>query len=191
VVEYLFAPAQLTKEVSAKADSIARKIINELGMVGLLAVEMFVTRENEVLVNEIAPRPHNRGHHTIEANTVSQYEQHLRAILDLPLGDTSSGMPAAMVNLLGQEGYSGPALYEGLNEVLAMQGVYVHLYGKFNTKPFRKMGHVTIVDKDVESLKKKVNFVKRTSGSFHEKPIVEIIMGNQTGGHERAAEFPG
>jgi 5-(carboxyamino)imidazole ribonucleotide synthase len=129
-------------------------------MVGLLAVEMFVTRTGEVLVNEMAPRPHNSGHQTLEANTTSQYEQHLRAILNLPLGDTSIIHPSAMVNLLGAEGFSGLAKYSGLEKVLGMPGVHVHLYGKKLTKPFRKMGHVTIVDADRDSLKKKAKFVK-------------------------------
>ena len=131
-------------------------------MVGLLAVEMFVTKEHNVLVNEIAPRPHNSGHQTIEANVTSQYQQHLRAILNLPLGDTSVNHPSAMVNLLGEEGFSGQAKYNGLEEVLALPGVYVHLYGKKLTKPFRKMGHVTIIDSNIENLKKKANFVKQT-----------------------------
>lgn len=160
LVEYLFAPAQLKKGVAEKADAIARKVINELGMVGLLAVEMFVTKEGDVLVNEIAPRPHNSGHQTIEANITSQYEQHLRAILNLPLGDTSIVMNSAMVNILGEPNYTGLAQYEGLNEVLKLAGAHVHLYGKKLTKPFRKMGHVTIVDNDMESLKKKAKFVK-------------------------------
>lgn len=160
LVEYLFAPAQLKKSVAAKADAIARKVITELGMVGLLAVEMFVTKEEEVLVNEIAPRPHNSGHQTIEANVTSQYEQHLRAILNLPLGDTTIVMNSAMVNILGEPKYTGLAQYEGLNEVLKVAGAHVHLYGKKLTKPFRKMGHVTIVDNDMESLKKKAKFVK-------------------------------
>jgi 5-(carboxyamino)imidazole ribonucleotide synthase len=160
LVEYLFAPAQLKKGVAEKADAIARKVISELGMVGLLAVEMFVTSEGDVLVNEIAPRPHNSGHQTIEANITSQYEQHLRAILNLPLGDTSIVMSSAMVNILGEPNYTGLAQYEGLNEVLKLAGAHVHLYGKKLTKPFRKMGHVTIVDNDMESLKKKAKFVK-------------------------------
>jgi 5-(carboxyamino)imidazole ribonucleotide synthase len=112
------------------------------------------------LVNEIAPRPHNSGHQTIEANYTSQYQQHLRAILNLELGDTRMRVPSAMVNLLGEEGYTGMAKYEGLEKVLQKEGVYIHLYGKKLTKPFRKMGHLTIVDPDIESLKKKVNFVK-------------------------------
>jgi 5-(carboxyamino)imidazole ribonucleotide synthase len=162
LVEYLFAPAAITENVLIEADNIARKVIHDLEMVGVLAVEMFVTKEGKVLVNEIAPRPHNSGHQTIEANVTSQYEQHLRCILGLPLGDTTIIGPSAMVNLLGEEGHSGPARYQGFAEVLGMPGVHVHLYGKHFTKPFRKMGHVTIMDADEESLKKKTNFVKNT-----------------------------
>jgi 5-(carboxyamino)imidazole ribonucleotide synthase len=160
LVEYLFSPAQLAPSTERLADGLARKIVEELGMVGPLAVEMFVTRDGHVLVNEIAPRPHNSGHQTIEGNVTSQYEQHLRAILNLPLGDTSCLHPSAMVNLLGEEGHTGPARFSGLEEVLAISGAYVHLYGKAMTKPFRKMGHVTIIDPDMGSLKKKANFVK-------------------------------
>lgn len=162
LVEYLFSPAQLDSTVLNKADTIARSVIQELAMVGLLAVEMFVTKNGEVLVNEIAPRPHNSGHQTIEANVTSQYEQHLRAIAGLPLGNTELIQPSAMVNLLGEAGYSGEALYQGFEEVLSVKGVHVHLYGKKLTKPFRKMGHVTILDNDLESLKQKANFVKET-----------------------------
>lgn len=162
LVEYLFSPAQLPEEISNEARKIAEHIIRSLGLVGLLAVEMFVTKDGKVLVNEIAPRPHNSGHQTIEANVTSQYEQHLRAILGLPPGDTSCIAHSAMVNLLGEEGYSGLAKYEGLHEVLSLSGVHVHLYGKKQTKPFRKMGHVTLIDADLESLKKKANFVKQT-----------------------------
>lgn len=162
LVEYLFAPARLGGHVLQAADEIARKVIKQLNMVGLLAVEMFVTKEDEVLVNEVAPRPHNSGHQTIEANTTSQYEQHLRSIIGLPLGDTSLLIPSAMVNLLGEPGYTGPAKYQGFEEVVKVPGVHVHLYGKKLTKPFRKMGHVTIIDQNIESLKEKTNFVKQT-----------------------------
>ncbi|MFZ5972232.1 MAG: 5-(carboxyamino)imidazole ribonucleotide synthase [Bacteroidota bacterium] len=162
LVEYLFAPAEISDRIRLQAEDIARKVVQELNMVGLLAVEMFVTKTGEVLVNEVAPRPHNSGHQTIEGNVTSQYQQHLRAILGLPLGDTRLLLPSAMVNLLGEDSFEGPARYEGLQEVLNLSGAYVHLYGKKKTKPFRKMGHVTIVDADVESLKKKVNFVKQT-----------------------------
>ncbi len=160
MVEYLFSPAEISSSVAKMADDIARKVAEKIQIVGLLAVEMFVTKQGDVLVNEIAPRPHNSGHQTIEANVTSQYEQHLRAILNLPFGDTSILLPSAMVNLLGEEGYSGQAIYEGMKEVLAIEGAHIHLYGKKRTKPFRKMGHVTIVDADIESLRKKANFVK-------------------------------
>ena len=162
LVEFLFSPADLPANILKEADNIARKVILKLGMVGLLAVEMFVTKTGDVLVNEVAPRPHNSGHQTIEANVTSQYEQHLRAILNLPLGDTSLILPSAMVNILGEPGYSGLAKYEGFEEIAAVPGVHLHLYGKQLTKPFRKMGHITIVDRDVESLKKKATFVKNT-----------------------------
>jgi 5-(carboxyamino)imidazole ribonucleotide synthase len=162
LVEYLFAPAQISHDVTIQAEKIASDIITKLDMVGLLAVEMFVTKTGAVLVNEIAPRPHNSGHQTIEANVTSQYEQHLRAILNLPLGDTALLSASAMVNLLGEPGYNGPALYQGFEEVTAISGVHVHLYGKKITKPFRKMGHVTIIDRDLENLKKKATFVKET-----------------------------
>ena len=110
----------------------------------------------------MAPRPHNSGHQSIEGNITSQFEQHLRAIFDLPLGDTAIRVPAAMVNLLGEAGYTGATRYEGLTEVLKMSGVHLHLYGKNTTKPFRKMGHVTITDLDAEKLMEKANFVKAT-----------------------------
>jgi 5-(carboxyamino)imidazole ribonucleotide synthase len=162
LVEYLFAPADLPEAIVQEADAIAKTIITKLNMVGLLAVEMFVTKDGNVLVNEIAPRPHNSGHQTIEANITSQYEQHLRAILNLPLGDTTLVLPSAMVNLLGEAGYSGLAKYEGFHEVAKLPGVHVHLYGKRITKPFRKMGHVTIVDSDITRLKNTADFVKQT-----------------------------
>jgi 5-(carboxyamino)imidazole ribonucleotide synthase len=162
LVEYLFSPASISPSVQQRADQIARQVIEELKMVGLLAVEMFVTREGQVLVNEAAPRPHNSGHQTIEANITSQYEQHLRCLLGLPLGDTDVLIPSAMVNLLGEAGFEGPARYEGFEEVVNVSGVHVHLYGKRNTKPFRKMGHVTIIDKDLHRLREKAEYVKRT-----------------------------
>ncbi len=162
LVEYLFAPAYLAGNVLQEADRIARKVIKSLNMVGLLAVEMFVTKNGEVLVNEVAPRPHNSGHQSIEANVTSQYEQHLRAIFNLPLGACNTLLPSAMVNLLGEDGYEGPARYEGFDSIAQISGVHVHLYGKQLTKPYRKMGHVTIVDSDIERLKEKTLIVKQT-----------------------------
>ncbi len=162
LVEYLFAPAEISTEIEDKAKNIAINIIQKLEMVGLLAVELFVTKEGEVLVNEVAPRPHNSGHQTIEANVTSQYEQHLRAILGLPLGITGALTPSAMVNLLGETGHTGPAIYQGLEEVMKKPGVHVHIYGKKETRPFRKMGHVTITDANPVELKRKAKFVKNT-----------------------------
>ena len=160
LVEYLFSPAMISAEVEEKAQKIAKDIINKLNMVGLLAIEMFLTKEGEILVNEVAPRTHNSGHQTIEGNETSQFEQHLRAILNLPLGSTKVVQPAAMVNLLGEADFEGPALYEGMEKVLGLEGVHVHLYGKTITKPFRKMGHATLTAKSTHELKEKVDFVK-------------------------------
>lgn len=150
LVEFLCSPARVPDEIAERAVTIARQVIEKMGLVGLLAVEMFVTTHGEVLVNEIAPRPHNSGHQTIEGNVTSQYAQHLRSILGLPLGDTSCVRPAVMINLLGEPGHTGEAQYLGIDRVLNMPGVYVHLYGKKTTKPFRKMGHVTVTADNLE-----------------------------------------
>jgi 5-(carboxyamino)imidazole ribonucleotide synthase len=160
LVEFLFAPAEVSKEVEQKAYELAVDLVKKLDMVGLLAVEMFLTQDDEILVNEIAPRTHNSGHHTIEANITSQFEQHLRAILDLPLGATDLVKPAAMLNVLGEEGFTGDAKYEGLSELMGIPGVHLHLYGKKITKPFRKMGHITITDENTLTLKEKILRVK-------------------------------
>lgn len=160
LVEFQFSPAAISKEIEAKAQHIAKEVISKLNMVGLLAVEFFLTTAGELLVNEMAPRPHNSGHHTIECCFTSQFAQHLRAILNMPLGDTSVIMPGAMLNIIGEKGFEGPVAYEGLPDVLAMKGVYLHLYGKTHTKPFRKMGHVTILGKDLQEIKTKVEAIK-------------------------------
>jgi 5-(carboxyamino)imidazole ribonucleotide synthase len=160
LVEYLFSPAQIAAEIVEEANSIALQLVERMELVGILAVEMFVTKDGQVLVNEVAPRPHNSGHQTIEANITSQYEQHLRAILNLPLGSTKAIQPSAMVNVLGQPGFSGVAIYEGLEDTLKVDGAFVHLYGKKETKPFRKMGHVTVMDEHIDSLKDKAKFIK-------------------------------
>ncbi|MFZ5552457.1 MAG: 5-(carboxyamino)imidazole ribonucleotide synthase [Bacteroidota bacterium] len=161
LVEFLFAPALLSPSIEKTAVEIARKVAEKMQIVGLLAVEMFVTKQGEVLVNEVAPRPHNSGHHTIEANVTSQYEQHLRAILGLPLGSTELIRPAVMVNLLGEEGHSGEAVYEGMEELMKMEGVFIHLYGKKHTRPFRKMGHVTVIGKTIDDAREKALIVKQ------------------------------
>lgn len=160
LVDYLIAPCALKESIEKKAQEIAKTVVEKLGIVGILAVELFVTKQGEVLVNEVAPRPHNSGHQTINANFTSQYEQHLRAILDLPLGSTAIKSPSAMVNLLGEEGYEGLAVYDGLEEIMKVEGVSVFLYGKIMTKPHRKMGHITIIDDDMTRLKEKVEFIK-------------------------------
>lgn len=160
LVEYLFAPAMVSEQTSAKAQEIAKKVAHDMEIVGLLAVEMFLLPDGEILVNECAPRPHNSGHQTMRANHTSQFEQHIRAILDLPLGDSDSFIPAAMVNILGEVGYIGTPIYEGMDQLLAKAGIHPFLYGKKITKPFRKMGHVTITGKNIEELKEKVDLVK-------------------------------
>jgi 5-(carboxyamino)imidazole ribonucleotide synthase len=162
LVEFLYSPARITTEQELRAQQLARQIIDQTEMVGLLAVEMFVDESGKVLINEIAPRPHNSGHHTIEGNITSQYEQLLRAILNWPLGSTDPNGRSAMVNLLGAPGHQGPVRYQGLYKVLTMKGVHIHLYGKKITKPFRKMGHVTITEIQGEDLEEKAHFVKDT-----------------------------
>jgi len=140
LVEFLFSPSEISLEIRNEARKMAKKIIEDLSMIGLLAVEMFVTKEGKIVVNECAPRTHNSGHHTIEGNVTSQFEQHLRAILNWPLGDTSTKGSAVMINLLGEEGYTGSAKYEGIEDALKVEGLHLHLYGKKITKPFRKNG---------------------------------------------------
>ncbi len=161
LVEYLISPSTLNPETLRKADKLAIKVAEDLNIVGILAVELFLSKTGEILVNEIAPRPHNSGHQTIEGNYTSQYEQMLRAIFNLPLGDTRTLGNAVMINLLGEKGYEGPAEYEGLNDILKMEGVYIHLYGKKITKPFRKMGHVTIMDDDRAKAIEKARLVQK------------------------------
>ena len=161
-VEYVICPARISEEVAKKAEAIALKTSAAFKHVGLLAVEMFQTEEDEILINEVAPRPHNSGHHTIESNYTSQFEQHIRAILDLPLGVTDSKVGGVMVNLVGAEGYSGDVVYQNIETIMKMKGVTPHIYGKKQTRPFRKMGHVTIVHKDLNEARKIAEEVKNT-----------------------------
>ena len=162
LVDYLMAPSQISRALAAEAEAIAQKVMLAFDMVGLLAIEMFLTKDGEILVNEVAPRPHNSGHHTIKANGTSQFEQLWRAVLNMPLGDTSTQSLAAMVNVLGESGHTGDAKYEGVNETLSVTGAYLHLYGKKLTKPSRKMGHVTILDQTLEGLQEKIELVKNS-----------------------------
>jgi 5-(carboxyamino)imidazole ribonucleotide synthase len=160
LVEFLFSPAQISEQTEKQAVEIAIRLANTLKITGVLAVEFFLTADGKLFVNEIAPRPHNSGHHTIEANKTSQYEQHLRAILGLTLGDTASNTPAVMVNLLGEKNHEGEVFYEGIENAIKSEGVNIHLYGKKFTRPFRKMGHVTITSATLAEARKKAVEVK-------------------------------
>ncbi len=161
-VEYVICPARIDNEIASKATKIALKVSEAFNHVGLLAVELFQTENDEILVNEVAPRPHNSGHYSIEASYTSQFENHLRAILNLPLGNTDSKVAGIMVNLVGEEGFSGPVTYKNIEKIMAINGVTPHIYGKRETRPFRKMGHVTIVNEDMAEARKIAEEVKNT-----------------------------
>jgi 5-(carboxyamino)imidazole ribonucleotide synthase len=161
MLDLLLFPAQIEKELEDKAEKIATELITKFNICGLLAVEFFVDENNQLLINEVAPRPHNSGHQTIESSITSQYEQHLRGILNLPLGITTIKMPSAMVNLLGANGFEGDVYYEGMEKCMAKEGVKIHIYGKKKTKPFRKMGHVTVLHQDINEAKKTAEWVKQ------------------------------
>ena len=161
-VEYVICPARIKTEVAEKAREIALKVVSDLDFVGLLAVEMFQTEDDKILVNEVAPRPHNSGHYSIEASYTNQFEQHLRSVLNLPLGNTASTVAGIMVNLVGEEGFSGDVIYQNIEEILKIDGVTPHIYGKKETRPFRKMGHVTIVNSDIAIARKVAQKVKET-----------------------------
>ncbi len=161
-VEYVICPARISDKVAEEARRIALKVADTFDFIGLLAVEMFQTETDEILVNEVAPRPHNSGHYSIEASYTSQFEQHLRSILNLPLGNTDSKVAGIMVNLVGEEGYSGDVVYKNMDKILKIEGVTPHIYGKKQTRPFRKMGHVTIVNKDIDKAREIAQTVKET-----------------------------
>jgi 5-(carboxyamino)imidazole ribonucleotide synthase len=161
-VEYVICPARIDEEIARNARNLAEKVSKAFEHVGLLAVEMFQTNDNELLVNEVAPRPHNSGHYSIEASYTNQFEQQLRCLLDLPLGNTESKVAGIMVNLVGSKGHTGQVIYENMDEILAMDGVTPHIYGKKETRPFRKMGHVTIVNKDIVKARQLAEKVKKT-----------------------------
>lgn len=161
-VEYVICPARIDAKVAEKARAIALHVSEKFNHVGLLAVEMFQTEDDEILVNEVAPRPHNSGHYSIEASYTSQFENHVRAILNLPLGNTDSKVAGIMVNLVGEEGFSGQVVYENIEKIMGIDGVTPHIYGKRETRPFRKMGHVTIVNEDMVEARKIAEEVKNT-----------------------------
>ncbi len=161
-VEYVICPARICPEVAKKAQEVALKTSEAFDHVGLLAVELFQTEDDQILINEVAPRPHNSGHQTIEASYTSQFEQHIRAILGLPLGNTENKVGGIMVNLVGAEGHTGPVKYKNIENIMAMSGVTPHIYGKKQTRPFRKMGHVTIVNEDLNTARKIAEEVKNS-----------------------------
>lgn len=161
-VEYVICPARIPDEIAQKAQAVALQVADAFNSVGLLAVEMFQTQNDEILVNEVAPRPHNSGHYSIEASYTNQFEQHLRAILNLPLGATESKVAGVMVNLVGEEGFQGDVVYENIEQIMAMEGVTPHIYGKRQTRPFRKMGHVTIVNPNLSKAREIAQEVKQT-----------------------------
>lgn len=162
LVEFLLCPARISPLEAAEAEALAETVIRTFDVCGLLAVEMFLTTDGQLLVNEVAPRPHNSGHHTIDTAPTSQFQQHLRAICNLPLGTTVQQSLAVMLNLLGEPGHKGPVRYEGMEQCLALDGVHIHLYGKAMTSPFRKMGHVTVTGPTAEEAIEKAQFVKNT-----------------------------
>ncbi len=161
-VEYVICPARIPDNIAKKAELVALKTAAAFEHVGLLAVEMFQTENDDIIVNEVAPRPHNSGHYSIEASYTDQFEQHLRCILGLPLGNTESKVAGVMVNLVGAEDHTGNVLYKNIEDIMAMDGVTPHIYGKKQTRPFRKMGHVTIVDKDIAKAREVAEKVKKT-----------------------------
>ncbi|MDC1464237.1 5-(carboxyamino)imidazole ribonucleotide synthase [Polaribacter sp.] len=161
-VEYVICPARIAPKVAEKAREVALKVVSDLDFIGLLAVEMFQTEDDKILVNEVAPRPHNSGHYSIEASYTNQFEQHLRSVLNLPLGNTASKVAGIMVNLVGSAGFSGDVIYQNIEEILKIDGVTPHIYGKKETRPFRKMGHVTIVNADIDRARAIAQKVKET-----------------------------
>lgn len=160
LLDFQLSPADLPQQLLWKIEAIALKVVKSLNSPGIFAVELLVDKNNEVYVNETAPRVHNSGHHTIEANYSSQFDMLWRIMLGYPLGNTKHILPAAIVNLVGADGHSGDAHYEGLDEVLGMDNVFVHIYGKKQTKPGRKMGHVTIMSREKQDLTHKANKIK-------------------------------
>ncbi len=160
LVEYVFSPSTISDDLQDKARNLAESIAHKFEHIGLLAVEMFLSSNGEILINEVAPRVHNSGHLSIEGNVANQFDQHLRAILDLPLGSTQIVKPAVMVNLTGEDNYKGPVVYDGIEELLSLEGVYIHLYGKAETRPFRKMGHITITSDNLDEARAKAKIVK-------------------------------
>ncbi len=159
-LDYQLCPADISNDDNQEMNNISKRLVEKWNLVGLLAIEFFISKEGEILINEVAPRPHNSGHHTIEACNVSQFEQLGRALLGISLIKPKLVHPSVMINLVGSEGYTGKATYVGMEECLEDDNIFVHLYGKDITKPYRKMGHITIIDENIENAIKKAKFVK-------------------------------
>ena len=179
LLDMLISPARISPLVAAQAQALAEDVVEAFGLCGLLAVEMFLTPSGDLLVNEVAPRPHNSGHHTIESAATSQYQQHWRAVSGLPLGDVQQWRPAVMINLLGAPEAYGPVVYRGVEEVLALPGVYLHLYGKAETRPFRKMGHVTVVADRVEEAIRTAQGVKNVLSAGGVRETVQNFVSGE------------
>jgi 5-(carboxyamino)imidazole ribonucleotide synthase len=161
-VEYILSPAQISQELKIKAEKLANNIAEKFKICGIIAVEMFLTNEDEILINEVAPRPHNSYHFSIEGSYTSQFEQFLRAILDLPLGSTKILQNSVMVNLVGEENSKGIVEYKNFDQIIGIEGVNPHIYGKFETRPNRKMGHITIINEDIDLAKRIAKEIKET-----------------------------
>lgn len=161
LVDYLLSPASISQELQRKAEDIAVEVVERLNSPGIFAVEMFLDKNGYILVNETAPRAHNSGHQSIEGNYCSQYDMQMRVLQNLPLGNAEITLPSIMLNLVGEPGHTGPVFYQGLNEVMEIPDVYIHLYGKAETKPGRKMGHVTILGEDADELFRAADIVKK------------------------------
>lgn len=173
LLDVLLFPGDIDNYMIEKAQRTAEELINKMDVCGLLAVEFFITDEDDLMINEVAPRPHNSGHQTIESCSTSQFEQHLRGVLNLPLGQTTIHLSSAMVNLLGAPGFAGDVVYDGLEEVLTKEGVHIHIYGKKQTKPFRKMGHITVTNQNLEQAKKIALWVKEQVQVRSHQPIAQ------------------
>jgi 5-(carboxyamino)imidazole ribonucleotide synthase len=161
-VEYILSPAKINNDLKSDAEKLAIQVAEKLQITGILAVEMFLTSENEILVNEVAPRPHNSYHFSIEGSYTSQFEQLLRSILDMPLGSTKIIEAAVMVNLVGEKGSNGPVIYKNFDQIIGLEGVNPHIYGKFETRFNRKMGHVTVINENIDKAKELAKEIKET-----------------------------
>ncbi len=171
LLDVLLFPADLDTYLQDKAQKMAEELIEKMDICGLLAVEFFISKDDDLIINEVAPRPHNSGHQTIESCNTSQYEQHLRGVLNLPLGQTTVHLSSAMVNLLGAPNHTGDVVYQGLNEVLEKEGIHIHIYGKKQTKPYRKMGHITVTNNNLEQAKKIALWVKEQVQVKSHQPV--------------------